>query len=117
MPGHKKITFQDFIFRVAFGIVGLICIAIALRSGLLLKASSSAVNQIGLIPDPNKLIKMKLPDSGPKVIVLKTGERIECSKVVDPGTGYWGYVRKKDGAISSIKKDDVKEIAELEPTN
>ena len=60
--------------------------------------------------DSNKLIKMNHPDSGPRVIVLNTGERIECSKVADPGTGYWSYVRSKDGAASTVKKSDVKEI-------
>jgi len=50
----------------------------------------------------------------PKIVVLKSGERIECKKVNDQGL-YWGLSRA-DGKFSAVKKEDVSEVIDESPT-
>ncbi len=49
----------------------------------------------------------------PKIVVLKTGERIDCKKVNDQGQ-HWGLVRK-DGKFTAVRKDEVQEIIDDAP--
>jgi len=111
MARRKEMTKEEFLRRVKFGVIGFLVLAFLLYSGLILKASNFLVDKTMTSTDakPSNLVVMKHPDSGPRVIVRTTGERIECQKVMDYGTGNWSYVRK-DGAISSVRKEDVKEI-------
>ena len=46
----------------------------------------------------------------PRIVVMKTGERFECKRVLDGGSlQTWGFV-DKDGRAHSVKKSEVQEI-------
>jgi hypothetical protein len=59
-------------------------------------------------------ISAPVQQSEMKVVVMKDGRRIECTKMNDQGQ-FWGLVLT-DRKFSAVKKEDVKEIVDATPT-